>query len=94
MADEMYSSDVLDAFYGPIPYQHKYQLKGTKMLTPSDIKQTSIFHISKCFELSSYKVCLLKKNIPAQLSTDVNLTAIHDSYYIIFILFFAVEAKK
>ena len=71
MADEMYSSDVLEAFYGPIPYQHKYQLKGTKMLTPSDIRQTSIFHISKCFELSSYKVCLLKKNIPAQLSSDV-----------------------
>ena len=51
MSAASYSSDVLEAFYGPIPYQHKYQLKkGAKTLTPSDERQTSIFHISEAIQ--------------------------------------------
>ena len=48
---QRYSSDVLQMFYGPIPWQYNYQLKkGMKMLTPSDIQQTSIFHISEAIQ--------------------------------------------
>jgi len=38
-------------FYGPIPWHHKYQLKkGIKILTPSGILHTSIFHISEAIQ--------------------------------------------
>ena len=51
MAAASYSSDVLQTFYGPIPRQHNYQLKkGTKMLTPPNIRQTRIFHISEAIQ--------------------------------------------
>ena len=51
MAAASYSSDVLQTFYGPIPYQHKYQLKkGTKMLTLSDIRHTNIIQISEAIQ--------------------------------------------
>ena len=48
MAAASYSSDVLQTFYGPSPWQHNFQLKkGMKMLAPSDILHASIFHISE-----------------------------------------------
>ena len=47
MAASSYSSDVLQRYYGSIPWQHK---KGKKILTPSDILQTRIFQISEAIQ--------------------------------------------
>jgi len=47
MVAASYSSDVLQTFYGPIPWQHK---KGMKILTPSDILHTRIFQISEAIQ--------------------------------------------
>ena len=58
MAAASYSSDVLQMFYDPIPWQHKYQhKKGMKMLTPSDILHTSMFQISEAIQNLPPEIC-------------------------------------